>query len=401
MFLILLFMFLAALNFFGGFYYCIFVTAVLFIFLPNRKLQLNYSMVSLLIFSLSLLVFNPLHQDSLFNMIMPFIYPFCYVIGFGLFSNNETVSDNLLEEENGVFRVVYVLAGGTLMHFLLNMVVNWGIMNRNDVIDVWSGDIMAATGQATLASVAVGPIVALLFSKGDKLKKGIAIATLMLILVYNLMLAGRTIFALIIAAVVASLLYVCFTERKTSLKTFLFILIVVLLACWMYNKNVFSIKDLVESSNFYERFYGSEHAEGMEETSRWEHKQAYLERFLNHPWGGGNIRKEYGHSAHDLYLDTYDESGIIALIAIVVYIIASLVRCVKCMRSNILSRQMRLMVLCTYLVCNITFWIEPIMRGAPWLVAVYCFIDGAVTYLLMREKKNYKMLKLFKPSSSN
>ena len=27
------------------------------------------------------------------------------------------------------------------------------------------------------------------------------------------------------------------------------------------------------------------------------------------------------------------------------------------------------------------------MRGMPWLLAIYCFIDGAVTYLLQEDKK--------------
>jgi hypothetical protein len=30
---------------------------------------------------------------------------------------------------------------------------------------------------------------------------------------------------------------------------------------------------------------------------------------------------------------------------------------------------------------------EPILAGMPWLLASYCFIDGAVTYLLSEEKR--------------
>ena len=57
-----------------------------------------------------------------------------------------------------------------------------------------------------------------------------------------------------------------------------------------------------------------------------------------------------------------------------------------------------IVIVCVYLVCNIQFWLEPIIRGVPWLLATYCFIDGTVTNLLGQEKRrrysnNVKIIK--------
>ena len=91
----------------------------------------------------------------------------------------------------------------------------------------------------------------------------------------------------------------------------------------LYNLDLFGVKTAYESSNFYYRFTNEQ---AIEEDARMTHKLAYLNYLLDYPWGGGNIRELYGHSAHDLYLDTYDESSIIAFITIIIYIILSLGR---------------------------------------------------------------------------
>ena len=104
-------------------------------------------------------------------------------------------------------------------------------------------------------------------------------------------------------------------------------------------------------------------------------------------WGGENINTLFGHRAHDLYLDTYDEAGLIALITIAIYIICSLSRMVKCLKCKSLSTQVKLLIACVYVACNIQFWLEPILRGVPWLLASYCFIDGAVSRLIKNERR--------------
>jgi len=381
--IILACVFLSALNFINRYYYCIYIAMLFFLITPKRKVSMNASSVALLLFSMSILIFNPSSHTMFTNMIKPFTYPLCYIMGTSLFVRDSKAGISLEKEERKVSAVIYVLTLGVMLHFLLNMLTNRGITSRH-VIDFWTKDEASATSQAVLACLMIGVAVSFLFSKVGKFKKIIAIVALCVIVAYNLVLAGRTIFALIIVTTVFALICTCIVKKKNILKTVFIVLIIVAVLFLLYSVNLFGIKSMFESSNFYDRFTTNQ---DIDEDARMTHKLAYVKYFFDYPWGGGNIRELYGHSAHDLYLDTYDESSIFALITIAVYIVQSLGRMIKCFKAQSLTFKTRLLVACVYVVCNIQFWLEPIIRGVPWLLASYCFIDGVVTNLLTQEKR--------------
>ena len=390
--MILFFMFLAALNFVNRFYICVYAAAILFVLTPNRKLRLNYSVLALLMLGVSTLLFDPTAQDAILDMVKPFTFALCFVLGAGLFRNKPDAAVDLQKEEKRVSSVVYVMAGGTFLHFLLNMFRNWSETQRSVLSDFWTRKEMSATGQAAMATLAVAVACSFLFGKVSRKKKAIAIVIVALVVAYNLVLAGRTLFALLLIALVVAGLFICIEEKKNILKPVLTWLMVAVVLVGLYNADAWGLRTQVESSNFYVRFYGGEDTlygdvtQDMGDDARMDHKAAFIKRMLDHPWGGGNIRAEYGHSAHDLYLDTYDEAGVFALCSVVAYIVGSLSRLRKCIKNKKFSIEFRVLMLCTYLICNIMFWMEPIIRGIPWLFAAYCFVDGAVTHLLMRER---------------
>ena len=382
--MILFLMFLAALNFFNRFYICVFAAVLFFCMSPNKKLRLNSSVLMLLILAMSVLIFNPISQDAILDMIKPFSFMLCYVVGFSMFGTKADEAYDLRKEETRVTSVFYVWAGGAMLHFLLNMFTNWDSVKRSEMIDFWTKSEMAATGQATLACLTIAVAVAFLFTTVTKWKKIVAIAALVVIFYYNLILAGRTLFVFLIIAALAAITYSSIVDKKKISKILIVILVLALLLIWLYNTDAFNIRTEFESSNFYMRFYGGEVTQEIDDDTRLAHKAAYLERFFDHPWGGNHIKADYGHHAHDLYLDTYDESGIFALIAVIAYIVVSISRAIRFIRNKKFTEQTRMLVFCTYLICNIQFWMEPIMSGIPWLFAAYCFIDGAVSYLLLK-----------------
>ena len=387
--LILFCLFLGSLNLINRFYYCIYIAALLFVMAPGRKLHFDKSFLMLLIFAMSLLVFDASYQNMATSMIKPFTYPLCYIMGLSLFPKEESNLD-LSHNEKQTSIVIYVASAGVMLHFVLNMLTNRGADTRH-VIDFWTKDEMSATGQAVLACLMIAVAAAFLFSKSGKPKKIIAIASLAIVLAYNLILAGRTIFLLILIVFAAALLYVMYENKriKANGKTveLIFIIVVVsTLLLLLYSSNAFGVRDSLESSNFYNRFFDKNSTQTIDEDSRLENKLYYIEHFFDSMLGGGHIRREFGHSAHDLFLDVYDEAGIFALISIAIYILYSIGRAIKCIRSNNISFETRLLILCVYLIVNIQFWLEPITRGIPWLLATYCLIDGAVNSLLSKEK---------------
>lgn len=378
-------MFLAALNFVNRFYFCVYGATALFAFTRGRKLRTNYSTFWLAVLSLAMLMFNPDSQDTVLDMIKPFTFLLCFILGSSLYQHDQALPRPLHEEEKRFSYIVYMMAGGSFLHFLMNMVTNWNETQRAVLSDFWTKSEMSATAQAALALPATAAACAFLFAKTGKLKKIIGIAVLALIVTYNLILAGRTLFVMLLITIGVALLYICFT-KKQFVKPIVITALVAVVLFSLYNSNTFGLKTKFENSNFYYRFYGGTYAQDMEEDARTEHKKAYLERFFDHPWGGSHINEEYGHHAHDLYLDTYDESSIFALVAVGLYILASLGRLLRCLQSKKLGDETKLLILCTYLICNIEFWMEPIMSGIPWLFAAYCFVDGGVCHLLAREK---------------
>ena len=387
-FVILACIFLGSLNLINRYYYFIFIAGLLFLVTPKRRFRLGVSFFVLLAFSMSILIFDPGSQTMTTNMIKPFAYPLCYLMGVSLFSTKEKEAPDLIREEKRTSAVIYVITGGVMLHFILNMITNWGLDDRN-VIDFWTKDDMSATGQATLACFMIAVVAAFLFSNVGKLKKIIAVAALVVILSYNLILAGRTIFALLLILLGFAFLYNLY-ENKISRKSLGIIVAVVLIAALLfalYSSNLFGIKDAVEDSNFYDRFFGGNSTQELDDDKRMTYKLMYLDLFFDHLWGGGAIHKEVGHHAHDLYLDTYSDAGIFAFLAIVIYVLSSLYRAIKCAFSRNLTFQTRSLILCTYLTVNIQFWLEPILNGVPWLLAAYCLIDGAVTRLLWEEEK--------------
>lgn len=385
--MVLFLMFLSALNLINRFYYCVYFAALFFVLHPFRKVRLNTSAAVLLALGLFTMIFDPMSRSGILSLIKPYTFMVSYILGLGLFQNKERDRLDIGREEKKIAKVIYLMAAGTFAHYVLNIVTNVDIEER-DMNDFWTQDTLAATGHAAIACISVGVAVAFLFSQKEKRKQILGAAMLILIALCNLVLAGRTLFLLIIITIVAAVVYISATEKRKMLKTVAIVLAVVVVLVFLYSANAFDIKDTIEDSNFYNRFFGANAAQDLDDDGRLDLKLDYLKDMLKYLWGGNQLYKIHGGYAHDLYLDTHDNAGIIAFLAIVAYIVSSLVRAVKCIRNKRFGREIRLLVFCVYLVCNIMFCLEPIMRGMPWLLTAYCFIDGSVTYLLTQEERS-------------
>lgn len=316
-------------------------------------------------------------------MIKAFNFPLCYLIGSSLFISSSASQNELPRAEKNVRFTICLLATGAFIHYVLNMFVNFDRTDRH-VIDFWSKKDLSATGQASLACLIIGVAAAILFSNTSKKKKFLAVIILVLVTIYNLILSGRTLFLFMIISLLAAYFYKSYVNKTNVLKTVIVLVLIVALLVIMFNANVFNIKTAFESSNFYNRFYGGEYTQEIDDDSRMQHKIYYLTHLGDSMLGGGHLRASHGQYAHDLYLDTYDESSIFAALLIIIYVIASLTRMIKCLKSKTLSLKTKQLILGVYLLVNIMFFIEPIISGSPWLLFTYCFIDGAVAYMLRR-----------------
>lgn len=382
--IILFIMFLGAANFVGRYYYFVYIAFLFCCFLQRPVFRPNFSIVCLMILPISLIAFSP-SVSGITDLIKPFTYFICYMMGYNMLRGKK----NIVSKEQSLKIIIIVFAGANFFHLFLNLITNIGATTRN-TIDFWTKSNLSATGQTALACLMIAVAYAILFSNSKTIYKALVILALAIIFYYNLMIAGRTIIVLLIVMLIVAYGYHLMNSdnKKQKIKILLLIIAAIALIIILYNYNVFNIKTIVEESNLYNRFWSAQHTEILSEDKRLGYKLSYLEKFLDYPWGGNRIKEIVGSYAHDLYLDTYDEAGIFAFLAVIIYIGITIKNLYSIQKSQSIQFYTKQLIFLVYVVLYIEFMIEPILKGMPWLLATFCFIDGAVVHLLGRTKNN-------------
>ena len=358
--------------------YKIIAMAACVIFLVLKvRFVVNVDFLWLMLFAASFTLFSPAGDRVFTSLIAPFIFPLAYCVGFNFLPTD----DQNLSEKN--FRTaVITVSMGPFIHFILNFLYNLGKDIERNTYDFWSKDILSATGQATLALMMLVVSIVMLFTNVRGRTKVLSVLVVLAIFIYNLMLAGRTLFVMLLLIFAVSLLFLIAKGNKKSkkYKTLLIIVLITLALVVLYNVNLFGVQDAIESSNFYDRFFGRLATEDIEEDSRMDRKIFYIENFSRSFWGGINLRPICGY-AHDIFLDSYDEAGIFALIAIIAFSISVVMRLIRCITSKTLKFETQQLILGMYVAILAQFMIEPIIQGMPWMFILFCFIHGMVTRL--------------------
>lgn len=373
--------FLAALDFKGRYYYCIFIAFGLLLMFPKQKIRLNWSSLFLLGLAMAIMICDPNSRQRITNLIRPFTFFLTYTMGMSLLKKDSSLE----RKETVVSKVILLLAGGAFVHYLLNMLINLDAQDRN-TLDFWTRSVMSATRQACLACMMVAVASATLYSDHKLRRKLLAGGVLLLVIGYNLILAGRTLLVLMVGTILLAFLHWSIVKKRMTWRAVIAGVVVIASLLVLYRQDLFGVRTLVEQSNFFHRFNG----DGFDQllnSGRLERKRLYLDLLWDYPMGGSNILTLTGEYAHDLYLDTYDQAGVFSLIAIVAYILASLCRLWKIMKEPAVSFSMKQLLLCVYMLVNIQFWLEPILLGVPWLLASYCMMDGMVAHLLTAARR--------------
>lgn len=377
---VLLFIFAAAMDVINRYYYFIFIAAGFFCLNPKRKIYVDSIPLSMLgILAVSWVLFSPSTTTSIFAPLKPFTYALCYILGMSLMNDDKEYSENKTSYKLFYF-TAFVVAFGSMVHYLLNWLLNMDADDRY-TIDFWTRRILAATGQAALACLPLALAIACIFSKNNKYIKLSAIATLVLVFIYNLILSGRTLIIISLIAAGVAFLHQFASEKNTRFRIFLILLVVIIAILFMYQIDLFGVRTFVEESPFYDRFFSEDSAIELEEDGRMDMKIYHLQNMGRFLFGGAHIREEIGY-AHDIFLDTYDEAGIFAFIAIIIYMLATVSHLVKFLKDKSIPFSARQIVLCIYVVLYIEFFVEPILQGMPWLFATFCLIDGYVSRIL-------------------
>ena len=227
--------------------------------------------------------------------------------------------------------------------------------------------MQAATGQTALACLMIGLSISMLLMPRKKYSRLIGIFAILGILVYNVILAGRTV---IVISLIALTLGFIFTVKATKqidkkVKLFGWIIFFLILVFLIWNFNVGGIKDTFKDSNLYLRFFGTG-ADNLEESGRLERKTLFLKNMLDYPFGGLYLRDKYGY-AHDLLLDGYDEYGFSVLILLIIILFNGIKNLLRFCKNSQIRLFVRTSFFCVYISVLLEFCVEPIFSGMQWL----------------------------------
>lgn len=375
---VVILLFMMSMNVVNRFFYLAFFAAMVCIIMQRNALRVSGTLIPTICFSISLCAFSPSTGGSVLGFIKQFTYPLCTLIGYNLVSSNRS---NVAEKQ--AVGLTVALASGACGHYFLNMLRNWGGAASRNTIDFWTNTVIAATGQAALACMMVAVAAGFLFSDASRQIKLCMLAIMVGIVYYNLMLAGRTLFILLAVALLIGFISRLVTLRNSfkRLKLFATVMVICLLVIVIFSTNVFGVQDTIIESNFYSRFFAKNAGEEIEDDGRFEKKIEYIRRMDEHLWGGKNIHAEIG-SAHDIIFDTYDDSGIFALIFILIILSDMIRKCLAICKSKKIADQTKIMIACVMTVIMLEFMVEPILAGMPWLLASYCAMYGAYSRLM-------------------
>lgn len=343
----------------------------------RSKIKIGGSGKSLLLFSLMYFLFLLVNGNALSTSIKPLFYVIIWSCCYDLSRNKKVDS---------ILSFVSILSYGMLFHGLLNLfynTINGTNMTRGISYDYWSQAMSTATGQAINFTLFISISFYLIFLHEKKWLRVVNVVLMALMIIYDIQLGGRTALLLILISVVigAGLYSVLEGFRTGSFKRSLFLMIglafIIVLVIIAYNNNYFGIKNIYENSYLNYRITGYNGLD-LAGNDRFDKKALYYINMLKYPFGGNNLRLKEGFGfSHELWLDLYDEAGIIPYICLIIYTIRSVGNIIHVVRVTDKIEYKTTFILYG-IVMMIQFFVEPILGGATMLWVCYICVDAAL-----------------------
>lgn len=359
------------------------VLALVFFCFLKRRLYLPNGVLPLVIFTVALFVFWPASFFSPTALAKRLVWPTAFLLGYNLIlpETNDPHSVEKAEDKANIY--IFLAAAGFFIHLALNLYMNVGqVVEDRNTLDFWSMQRRAATGQAALACVPLAWGSAYMVKEASFSKKVLVLLGIGMVMYYNLILGNRTMvlsFGIVIATAILYLLsYRGMTKKSKAMIGFVIIAIAV---AALYSGDVWGIRSAVQDSVLFDRLTEKSDM-GIGSDPRWRAKLNYIKLMPQYLFGGMHIREAVNSYAHDVLLDTYDEVGIFGFAAVVAVLWDGISKLRLLLRSRQVKYDTKVTLLCIYVSIFITFALEPIFAGVPWLLMTYCFLHGIVTGLV-------------------
>ena len=367
---------LLAMNFRQSWYYVAYVAFAIYFILGREHFKLDLGCTILFGFAVCLVIFWPDGRATYLNILKQLAFPLLYILGFNITGKQAGSAPGAPGSRESV--ALFFLAAmslGCFAHLVLNYSINFGATSRY-VVDYWTRQLLSATGQAAIACLPIGFFCGILFTNAKALEKTLSLAGLVVVLAYNLVLAGRTIVVMTIAVlVVAYLVRMSLSDAGRRWRSTIIVMLVAAACLYVFTTDAFGVRTMVLGSNLSSRFQDM----GVGEDGRMAYKAQHLMLLPSYLWGGSNVLELTGGYAHDLLLDVFDAGGLPSFVFMAWFVALVLVRYVRLMANGAAGATTKVLFSTVLAALAIEFFVEPILYGMPWLLALFCFVGGMVS----------------------
>ena len=298
------------------------------------------------------------------------------------------LSDEIRFYGNGQqkFKYLFIMMFGLFMHGFLNLVSFNPSIGRNP-IDIWSGNIMAATLQNTLFTLAAAIFSVYLFFSKNKILKVCSAIILTICIVNGFLTSTRTgLFIIAILLLINLIIKIIRTKNKKSFKKLVTILIsifgvccLLLLILMLCNVSLGSVLPLIDR-------YIKNPGYMFKIDPRFE---IWLTSFVNifkFPFGGFAFKDAVGAYAHNLWLDIFINAGWLAGILYLVITGLNIATLVKVFKSKKIGSFDKLLILSIMVALYINSAVEAILDGNILVLYVLTYMQAFAKKLVNENK---------------
>lgn len=372
--------FLMGLNFLNMFYYLAIIT-FFYVFLFSKSSQvnnwLNVNSVLILFFCIFYSLFFPsdLIESKNINMVIKiFSYFLGYLIGRIIINNDDA-------EEFQISNYIIIFALGTALLGTLTIFKNikmFGIFGfERNMPSFWTNDLYGATAQSSLFLILSGiSVYVLLILRKNLVLKFIVILGILLLLLNAFLNASRTALLYpIVSFFLSYFLYLLYFKNK-NIKKVVLIIGVISVSFILYYNNILGIKSLVDNMPLFVRL-NSEYNNSLIQDSRLGSYSFFIQHMSEYPFGGLNSINPILYM-HNLWLDIYAVSGILAFIFSLLFSCGIIINITRLIRNREVSEGFKVLITGTFLSFFLLFMTEPVLLANPWFFIVFCIIGGMI-----------------------
>lgn len=367
------------LNFFliapiiGFIYYSIF---------RRTKLGINYEIIILSIFISSYFLIDTTLIKSMTYKIFYTLSVICIyrngrcVIYKGLSSYQKSVKTEKIIRFISISYFIYVF-----ISIIYSFQKGQFMISRNP-LNIWNGELRAATHYGTMLILPVSYAIFVLFKASKKSEKILGAFIITFAVITSLMTASRTILYVIPIGVFACYYIDIKIQGKLTNKNFCGIVIFIVLifiGIFIFESNILGVQDKILSTQLGNRISNGQ-VSSLADDGRIKNISYLFSHMGESLFGGGYTRRNSGW-LHNIFLDTYDLSGIIPLIFLILYTITVIRNTKYILKSNMILNSTKVLIFIVLTLSLIQSLLEPIMESVPVFFWCIIYISGLISNL--------------------